>query len=157
MAESTYAGRIRTRGCAVVIKDDKILLVQQQVPTRKTPVWLPPGGEVKLGETAKDAAAREAFEETGIKIEPSRLIAVHEFIEPPFHAVELYFLSKLTGGTLLTGVDPELQADDQQILKCEFIDLERLSGMSIFPPFVREINYDWLSTESVVQHFMSSK
>lgn len=157
MTISKYAGRVRTRGCALVIKNRKLLLVQQQVPTRNLPVWLPPGGEVELGETAKDASKRETFEETGIKIKPTCLVAVHEFVEPPFHAVELYFLSEFIGGDLLTGTDPELDDDEQQIIKCEFIDMERISEMPILPTFLREIDREWVNRKGDVRHFISDK
>lgn len=157
MAESIYAGRIRIRGCALVIENGKLLLVQQLVPTRKTPVWLPPGGEVQLGETAQDAAKRETFEETGIKIQPSRLVALHEFIEPPFHAIEFYFISEFIEGTLKIGTDPELGEGDQQIIQCEFVDIEKISKMPVFPLFVREIDQEWLNTEREIQHFISER
>lgn len=139
MAPSIYSDRVRTRGCAIVLKDNAILLVWQNVPTRKTPVWLAPGGEVELGETAGDAAKRETFEETGIKIETIRLVAVHEFIEPPFHAVELYFLSDFVCGDLLTGTDPELDDAEQQIIKTEFISLDQLKDYQIVPEFLRNV------------------
>lgn len=139
MASSIYSGRVRTRGCAVVLKENTILLVRQSVPTRKNPVWLAPGGEVDLGESAGKAAKRETFEETGIIIKPTRLVAVHEFIESPFHAVELYFLSEISGGSLRVGSDPEHGADDQQIIKAEYISLDQLSGLQIVPEFLRNV------------------
>lgn len=139
MSSSIYAGRVRTRSCALVIVDNEILLVNQHVPTRDHPIWLPPGGEVNIGETAKEAAIRETLEETGLTINPTRLVAVHEFIEPPFHAVELYFVSELIGGSLETGTDPELGDNDQQILKCEFIPLNQLKYYRLYPDFLRNL------------------
>ncbi|WP_120633809.1 NUDIX hydrolase [Ruegeria sp. EL01] len=55
----------RLAAIAVVIRDDKVLLVKR----RNEPdagLWGFPGGHVNLGETAKEAAVRELCEETGI-------------------------------------------------------------------------------------------
>jgi ADP-ribose pyrophosphatase YjhB (NUDIX family) len=37
-------------------------------------VWRPPGGGVKPGEDPTDGAVREAFEETGLRVEPERYL-----------------------------------------------------------------------------------
>ena len=137
MSSSQYAGRVRVRACALIVKSDSLLLVQQSVPTRTYSVWLPPGGEVQMGESAKDAAKRETFEETGLHIEPTRLVAVYEFIEMPFHAVELYFLSDISGGSVKVGTDPEHDDDDQQIIDTAFINFDRLKDISVIPDFLK--------------------
>lgn len=137
MSVSQYAGRVRIRGCALVVRNEALLLVNQTVPTRPNPVWLAPGGEVEMGESVKEAAKRETLEETGLYIDPVRLIAVHEFVEPPFHAVELFFLSEISGGSLIVGTDPEHSAIDQQILDTAFINFDRLKELSIIPEFLK--------------------
>jgi len=153
MGSSLYSGRVRTRGCALVLNDGKLLLVNQHVPTRQSPVWLPPGGEVELGESAKNAAKRETLEETGLSIEPTRLVAVHEFIEPPFHAFELYFLAEITGGSLKVGIDPEHADDDQQITETAFIPFDQLKDLPVVPEFLKNIDlYLQSGKEGQVQH-----
>lgn len=150
-----FSGRVRVRSCALVVSDNHLLLVKQDAPTRSGPIWLPPGGEVEMGETAKEAAARETFEETGLRITASRLMGVHEFAEPPFHSVELYFLSEISGGTLRVGTDPELSEREQQILECEFINIENIGRMDVYPAFIREMDQDWLKNTADVPHFVS--
>jgi ADP-ribose pyrophosphatase YjhB (NUDIX family) len=136
-----------------VLNDGKLLLVNQHVPTRQSPVWLPPGGEVELGESAKNAAKRETLEETGLSIEPTRLVAVHEFIEPPFHAFELYFLAEITGGSLKVGIDPEHADDDQQITETAFIPFDQLKDLPVVPEFLKNIDlYLQSGKEGQVQH-----
>ena len=137
MTAPKYAGRVRVRGCALVVKNSELLLVKQTVPTRDHPVWIAPGGEVELGESAGRAAKRETLEETGLQINPIRLAAVHEFMEPPFHAVELYFISEITGGSLTLGTDPEHSEDDQQIIETAFISFDRLKNLQVIPEFLK--------------------
>lgn len=54
---------------AVVIRNGQALLVQRRNPPGAGR-WGFPGGHVEPGETAKEAAARELLEETGVTAEP---------------------------------------------------------------------------------------
>lgn len=58
---------------AIVVDDNKILMVKQYVKGKKI-VWTLPGGSVEDGETYCEALKRELFEETGYKIGINRVI-----------------------------------------------------------------------------------
>ncbi len=49
---------------AVVIEEGHILLVHH----RRIGAWLPPGGHIDEGELPHEAAIREVFEETGVRV-----------------------------------------------------------------------------------------
>lgn len=49
---------------AYIIENERVLLIYH----RKLEKWLPPGGHIDPNELPTEAACREAFEETGIKI-----------------------------------------------------------------------------------------
>ncbi|MFE5210386.1 NUDIX domain-containing protein [Streptomyces sp. NPDC056600] len=52
--------------------------------------WVPPGGKVEPGETPREGAVREVFEETGLRVEPlpePAAVAVRSYA--PNHAVTL--------------------------------------------------------------------
>jgi 8-oxo-dGTP diphosphatase len=51
-------------------KQTEVLLVKR----RDTPVWVLPGGGIDEGETPEEAAVREFFEETGLRVTPSRRV-----------------------------------------------------------------------------------
>jgi 8-oxo-dGTP diphosphatase len=55
------------------------------------------------------ALKREFLEETGLTIEVGAFRFGCEFVNPPLHAVELFFEVARTGGNLIAGDDPELQ------------------------------------------------
>jgi 8-oxo-dGTP diphosphatase len=60
---------------AVVLRGDKVLLVcRAQEPCKGE--WTFPGGLVELGETLRQAAERETFEETGIRIRAGEVLEV---------------------------------------------------------------------------------
>jgi ADP-ribose pyrophosphatase YjhB (NUDIX family) len=85
---------------AVVGNDrGEILLVQRA----DNGVWLYPTGWADIGYSASEVAVKEVFEETGIEVEPVRLIAVLDGLRLGFTQVPLYslvFQCKVLGGQL---------------------------------------------------------
>lgn len=66
---------------AVVLHQNRILLIRRsKEPARGE--WAIPGGRVELGETMREAAAREVMEETCVSIRPGELIYFFETIQP---------------------------------------------------------------------------
>ena len=60
---------------AIVLRGDKVLLVcRAQEPCKGE--WTFPGGLVELGETLRQAAERETYEETGIRIRAGEVLEV---------------------------------------------------------------------------------
>ncbi len=58
---------------AVVVNQRDEVLLQLR---RDTQTWAPPSGGVEPGETVAETAIREVYEETGISVEPERVVAV---------------------------------------------------------------------------------
>ena len=65
---------------AVVLEDNKILLVRRKYPPGAGK-WSVPGGHLRLGESVYEAAARELKEETGVDADPVGIINVDEMVE----------------------------------------------------------------------------
>jgi 8-oxo-dGTP diphosphatase len=61
---------------ALIIKGKQILLVKRRFEPFRG-MWVIPGGIVEDGETVEQAAVREAFEETGLKVKLVKLIGVY--------------------------------------------------------------------------------
>ena len=149
---SRYSDRVRVRACGLLIRNETILLVKQNVPTMNEPVWLPPGGGVNLGEPLAETLAREVFEETGMQSGDFRLRYVHEFIQPPFHAVEFYYLVYRFDGRLRTGNDPELHEDHQNILDVRFAPFKYIASWNVHPRFlIEEVNDQRIENHEVTQ------
>jgi ADP-ribose pyrophosphatase YjhB (NUDIX family) len=138
--QSQFAGRVRIRVCALILKNEKLLLLRHNSPTRKEPIWMPPGGAVETGETFEDALIREVNEETNLEITPGRLVAIHEFIEHPFHAVELYFMADFKSGELKVGFDPELHKEIQMITDVRYFDINELERDDVYPEFLHQFS-----------------
>ena len=69
--------------------------------------WALPGGFVELGETVKQAAVREAAEETGLAVEVSRLVGVYSEPDrdPRGHNVSVAFLARVLSGQMQAASD----------------------------------------------------
>jgi len=100
---------------AVVIKADAVLLVKRgKAPSDGK--WAIPGGSVELGETLQQAAEREIFEETGIRIRAAEPVYTFDFIERNrhgrirFHYVIIDLAAEYLSGKIKPGDDAEQAA-----------------------------------------------
>jgi 8-oxo-dGTP pyrophosphatase MutT (NUDIX family) len=59
-----YKARICPVAIGMLINNNKVLLVKH----KKLGIWLAPGGHIEEGELPHQAAEREVFEETGVKV-----------------------------------------------------------------------------------------
>ena len=88
---------------AVVVHQNRILLIRRGKNPAKGE-WAIPGGRVELGETMREAAAREIMEETGVSIRPGKLVYFFETIQPDpdgrirFHYVIFDFMAEYLSG-----------------------------------------------------------
>ena len=95
---------------AVVLRDNKILLVKRGYPPGKGK-WSIPGGVPEVGESLKDAVLRELYEETGIEGRVKGVVFVGEYIERDengrvrYHYVLVDFLVEPVGGRLRASTD----------------------------------------------------
>ena len=112
--EKKFGGRVRVRVNGVLIEDGKILLIRHQMSQDRY-FWSVPGGGMEYGTDAASNLKREFQEETGLEVEVGDFLFIHEYLNPPLHAVELFFDVRKVKGNLRLGTDPEL-ADDRQIL-----------------------------------------
>lgn len=88
---------------AAVIKDDKILLVQESTDN----CWAMPGGWADVGDIPSEVAIRETKEESGFDVHPIKVIGVYDANRVGgrlefYHAFKIIFLCELIGGKAAT-------------------------------------------------------
>ena len=95
---------------AVIVRENRVLLIQRGTPPLLGE-WSLPGGVLECGEALREAAVREACEETGLLVETGELLGVYERVirgddgRVRYHYVLIDFLCRPVGGDLKAGSD----------------------------------------------------
>jgi 8-oxo-dGTP diphosphatase len=95
---------------AIIIEQHRVVLVKRGHPPLAG-TWSIPGGVLEMGETIRQAVAREALEETGMTVEVGELLGVYDRIlrdedeRTRYHYVLIDFLCRRIAG------EPEAAGD----------------------------------------------
>lgn len=95
---------------AVIVRDDRALLVRRATEPLLGE-WSVPGGALELGEKLRDGAAREALEETGLRVEVGEVLDLFDSIftdgdgRTQYHYVLVDFLCRPVAGEAIAGSD----------------------------------------------------
>lgn len=128
---------------AIIIKDNKILLIKRVKPDRT--YWVFPGGGIEQGETVEEGLEREVYEETGLVI--TSYEKCFSFCDFKMGIEEIYFLVEARGREpQILGIEKERQAEDNKYELCwEHISI--LDALLVFPPPVRVWLQEYLKTQ----------
>ena len=95
---------------AVIVEDGRVALIKRgHAPLLGE--WSIPGGVLEVGETLREAAVREALEETGLAVATLDLLGVFDRVirddggKVLYHYVLIDFLCRRTGGELTAAGD----------------------------------------------------
>lgn len=119
----------------MILNENKVLLGKRHGDPEKADSelhgessWTMPGGKLHFGETLKNAACREVFEETGIKIdsESLKIISVTDDIIEDAHFVTIGFLCEQE-------VEESKVMEPDEITEWEWFDLDHLPSPIFFP------------------------
>jgi len=111
---------------AIIVRDGKVLLARRGNPPLKGE-WSIPGGLVEVGETSRQAIVREVREETGLEVEPTKLVEVFERIlrdhesRVEYHYVLIDYLCRIISG------NARAASDVDEICWASVSDLENMS------------------------------
>jgi len=95
---------------AIIIEDSRVVLVKRLHPPLQAQ-WSIPGGVLEVGELVREAAIREAREETGLTVEPGELLGVYDRVlrnieeRVQYHYVLIDFLCRRIAGDLAAASD----------------------------------------------------
>ncbi|MCE7936774.1 NUDIX domain-containing protein [Candidatus Saccharibacteria bacterium CPR2] len=123
------------RATCFCIKDCKVLVVKQNFPDVDRE-WSLPGGKVEESETLFEAVVRETKEETGVLVEPKKLLYITESIQKEKHILHILIACDYIEGT--TGVGLKL-TKNERIPIVKFIYIEELKKLGFANKFINLI------------------
>jgi mutator protein len=121
--------KVETR--AAIIKDDKILLVKEQLDGK----WALPGGYQDVNVSIRENVIKEASEEAGAIVEPLKIIAVldynrHHHVNFPFGMVKIFVLCDYIDHSFV---------DNTETLGADFYSLDNLPELSTTRTTVKQL------------------
>lgn len=112
---------------AAIVHDERVLLVRRDTePLRGE--WSLPGGALELGERLRDGTAREAWEETGLVVEPTEVLEIFDSIfsdeqgRTQYHYVLVDYRCRVIGGEVRAGSD---------VSEAAWVTESELAGMNL--------------------------
>lgn len=126
--EAKFGNQLRTRVNGILIEDDRILMVKHRMGNGRI-LWAVPGGGMHFGTTAPENLQREFLEETNLEVSVGDYLFVHEYFDPPLHAMEHFFSVKRISGHVKLGNDPELSGENQILQEISWKSLSEIQAI----------------------------
>lgn len=140
-----YQGKVRVRGCGLLIERDSVLLLKHEGLGADGALWSPPGGGVEFGQDARATVQREFREETGIEVIVGPFLFANEHIDSKHHALELFFQVTRLSGDIKLGEDPELKTQILTDIRfLNMLEIRQLPATSVHSMFSRIENLNEL-------------
>ena len=121
---------------AIVIQEDHILLVRYNNTDGKS-YLVGPGGAVLSNEGIYQAAVREIREETGLEVNPQKVLFVEDLLSRRYRIVKIWLLCNVVGGQL-TNTQGAL---DEGITDVAWYRKDQLLNEVVYPPAL--LSCDW--------------
>jgi 8-oxo-dGTP diphosphatase len=112
---------------AVIAHADRVLLIRRATPAGAL-LWTFPSGKLAPGETAADAAVREAFEEAGVRVTP--LVVLGSRVHPVSGWRVVYVACRLLNGVAHA-------ASPREVAEVAWVPPAELAGYvpgGVYPP-----------------------
>ena len=132
---------------AIIIQEGQVLLVRYDGADGRS-YLVGPGGGVLGHEGIHQAVIREVREETGLEVNPQKVLFVEDLLSRRHRIVKIWFLCNLIGGQLTTTEG----ALEEGITDVAWYRKGELLNEVVYPPEL--LSYDW---EAFPRHNWESK
>jgi 8-oxo-dGTP pyrophosphatase MutT (NUDIX family) len=130
--------RQRVAAYALLTRNGDVLLTQMSSRTRIEGRWTLPGGGIDHGEDPRDALRREVYEETGLRVEPGRVVDVHathfvgaraDGVVENYHGIHLIFEAEIDPGS--RDVEPYVVEEDGSTARAVWMPVEKARSLDL--------------------------
>ena len=118
---------------AIVVRDDRVLLVRYRDPEGGT-YLVAPGGGVLEHESVADAAVRETFEETGVTVAPGPVLLIEDILATRFKMCKVWLGCDVVAGEVTATEGARLE----EILEVRWFRRAELDSETVYPWIVTE-------------------
>ncbi len=130
--------RQRLAAYALLTHHSRILLTRMSARSRIEGRWTLPGGGVDHGEDPRDALRREVYEESGLHVEPGRVLDVHsshfvgaraDGVVEDYHGVHLIFA--VTAPAAELDLPPRVVEEDGSTDHVAWVDIHAAADLDL--------------------------
>lgn len=138
---------------AIIIQEDKILLVRYNDRNKKS-YLVGPGGSVHSdAESITQALKREVKEETGLDVNPFKLLFVEDFLSSRNKQVKIWFLCNVVGGQ----VEKTQGAIDEGIIEVRWYGRDKLTNEVVYPSALLDESWESFLTDNFEAKYLGFK
>ncbi|HEX9897244.1 MAG TPA: NUDIX domain-containing protein [Dehalococcoidales bacterium] len=121
----------------VIVQQGRILLVRHGAAFHGRDFLVAPGGGVEHDESIIQAVVREVKEETGLEVDPYKILFIEDMISRRKRVIKIWFLCKIVGGQL----EKTQNAIEEGIVESKWYCKAELKDEVVYPSIL--INTDW--------------
>jgi 8-oxo-dGTP diphosphatase len=133
----------RIAAAGLIFKDDAILLVRYRDGSGGT-YLVGPGGALEDYENVIQAIVRETQEETGVTVQPERVVIIEDLLCSRFKMIKVWMTCQFIKGNLCRTEE----AEKEGILEAAWFTKDQLAGEVVFPPPLMECDWNRLRSQT---------
>jgi len=127
---------IRVCASGIVFDQNKVLLVRYQ--GEKSNFLVGPGGGVLPEEDLLTGLKREVFEETGLHVNPGKIVLVEDLLASKYRIIKVWFLCTLIDGQISNTEEAKIEG----ITEVGWFSLDQLNHETVYPKILKTINWN---------------
>ena len=135
---------------AIIIQEDNILLVRYNDRNNKSYLVGPGGGVHSNDESITQALKREVKEETGLEVNPFKLLFVEDLLSSRYRHIKIWFLCSVTGGQ----VEKTQGAINEGIIEVRWYRRDELINEVVYPPVILDESWQSFFTDSFESRYL---
>lgn len=128
----------------IIFKGNAVLLVRYRDSNDEGTYLVCPGGGLEDNENIVQAIIRETQEETGITVEPKRVVGIEDLVSSRCKMIKVWMVCEIVDGE----VHKTEGAEKESIIEAAWFTKDQLASEVVFPLFLMQHDWEQLRTET---------